>query len=58
MFYLLFVLQWRKFSFFDVTGNVDGGRLSEALKVRVLVSGLSCAVINDWIISFSLLNFQ
>ncbi|XP_063842053.1 vacuolar protein sorting-associated protein 11 homolog isoform X3 [Scylla paramamosain] len=26
------LLQWRKFSFFDVTANIDGGQLAEALK--------------------------
>ncbi|XP_050725825.1 vacuolar protein sorting-associated protein 11 homolog isoform X2 [Eriocheir sinensis] len=26
------LLQWRKFNFFDVTANVDSGRLAEALK--------------------------
>lgn len=28
------MFQWRKFNFFDVTANVDSGRLAEALKVR------------------------
>ena len=31
------ILQWRKFNFFDVTANVDGGRVSEALKVTAVL---------------------
>lgn len=27
--------QWRKFNFFDVKANIDGGKLAEAVKVRL-----------------------
>ena len=29
--------QWRRFNFFDLKGNIDGGKLAEAVKVRYLL---------------------
>lgn len=33
--FYIFNFQWRKFNFFDVKANIDGGKLAEAVKVRL-----------------------